>query len=198
MRSRCFPVGMPCGLAEFICCPFPNSAAPPAPTALFKEGGGVSTPWHQDQYYWPLDTDRAVGMWMALIDTPIEMGPIRFASRSHRDGYLGHHPISDAGDRHFSRYLADKRLDIAQPQAMAAGDATMHNGWVVHGASPNGTDRTREAMVVTYFPDGTTCGPLYNASREGDAKSFLGGKSPGEAADNDVTNPILWRGGAKL
>ncbi|MEO6851688.1 MAG: phytanoyl-CoA dioxygenase family protein, partial [Mucilaginibacter sp.] len=25
--------------------------------ALFKEPGGGPTPWHQDQYYWPIDTN---------------------------------------------------------------------------------------------------------------------------------------------
>jgi len=30
--------------------------------ALFKEAGGGHTPWHQDQFYWPLDTDRTVTM----------------------------------------------------------------------------------------------------------------------------------------
>lgn len=31
---------------------------------------------------------------------------------------------------------------------MRAGDATFHNGWLVHGASANTTDKIREAMVV--------------------------------------------------
>lgn len=30
--------------------------------ALYKEPGGGFTPWHQDQYYWPLNTDRTVTM----------------------------------------------------------------------------------------------------------------------------------------
>jgi len=49
-------------------------------------------------------------------------------------------------------------------------------------------------MVVTFFPDGTRCGELLNPSREGDAKTFLGGKEPGELCDNDETNPIVWDG----
>ena len=30
--------------------------------ALFKEPGGGPTPWHQDQYYWPVDTHNTVTM----------------------------------------------------------------------------------------------------------------------------------------
>ena len=38
--------------------------------ALIKEAGGGPTPWHQDQHYWPLDTDHTVTMWMPLVDLP--------------------------------------------------------------------------------------------------------------------------------
>ena len=36
--------------------------------ALLKEPGGGITPWHQDQHYWPLNTDNTVTMWMPLMD----------------------------------------------------------------------------------------------------------------------------------
>ena len=57
--------------------------------ALFKESGGGYTPMHQDQYYWPLDTDHTITMWMPLVDLPAEVGGMRFASGSQDAGYLG-------------------------------------------------------------------------------------------------------------
>src|SRR5208283_1432214 len=36
--------------------------------ALLKEPGGGLTPWHQDQHYWPLATDKTITMWMPLAD----------------------------------------------------------------------------------------------------------------------------------
>lgn len=50
--------------------------------ALLKEPGGGITPWHQDQQYWPLDTDDTITMWMPLVDVSPEMGTMRFASGS--------------------------------------------------------------------------------------------------------------------
>ena len=44
--------------------------------ALFKEPGGGITPWHQDQFYWPLDTDAHVTLWMPLVRVTPEMGPM--------------------------------------------------------------------------------------------------------------------------
>jgi ectoine hydroxylase-related dioxygenase (phytanoyl-CoA dioxygenase family) len=51
--------------------------------ALFKEGGGGITPWHADQYYWPLETDKTVTAWIPLQATPLEMGPLEFSAGSH-------------------------------------------------------------------------------------------------------------------
>jgi len=51
--------------------------------ALFKEGGGGITPWHADQYYWPLATDKTVTAWIPLQATPLEMGPLEFSAGSH-------------------------------------------------------------------------------------------------------------------
>ena len=36
---------------------------------------------------------------------------------------------------------------------MRAGDATFHNGFLIHGAEENKTDTIREAMIVTFFED---------------------------------------------
>jgi ectoine hydroxylase-related dioxygenase (phytanoyl-CoA dioxygenase family) len=52
--------------------------------ALYKESGGGITPWHADQYYWPLETDKTVTAWIPLQATPLEMGPLEFSAGSHR------------------------------------------------------------------------------------------------------------------
>lgn len=49
--------------------------------ALYKEPGGGITPWHADQYYWPLDSEKTCTAWVPLQDTPPEMGPHRVCRR---------------------------------------------------------------------------------------------------------------------
>ncbi len=51
--------------------------------ALFKEAGGGITPWHADQFYWPLATDRTVTIWIPLQAIPFESGPLEFSAKSH-------------------------------------------------------------------------------------------------------------------
>jgi len=158
--------------------------------ALLKEPGGGLTPWHQDQHYWPLVTDNTITMWMPLVDVTPEMGTMHFASGSHVEGYLGDLPISDHSEEVFEQFLRDKGYPVVPGAAMAAGDATFHYGWTLHGAPGNTCSRTREVMTIIWYPDGTIVGPLDNDSRKRDRDRWLPGLEPGDPAASGL-NP-LW------
>ncbi len=157
--------------------------------SLFKEPGGGHTPWHQDQYYWPLDTEFTVGMWMPLVDCSEDMGVIRFATGSHRLGRVADVSISDASQGVFERVIDQHGFPI-HAKEMRAGDATFHWGWTIHGAGANRSDRLREAMIATFFADGTRVSTPRNEAQEHDRMLFLGGKAPGERADSQL-NPRI-------
>ncbi|RMD91733.1 MAG: phytanoyl-CoA dioxygenase, partial [Calditrichaeota bacterium] len=55
--------------------------------ALFKEPSGGFTPWHADQYYWPLASEKCCTVWIPLQATPLEMGPLAFAAASQHFEY---------------------------------------------------------------------------------------------------------------
>jgi ectoine hydroxylase-related dioxygenase (phytanoyl-CoA dioxygenase family) len=159
--------------------------------ALFKEPEGGPTPWHQDQYYWPLDTDKFVTMWMPLTDLSSEMGPMTFASGSHKLGYLGKLPISDESQAIFDELIKSKGLSLTYGQAMAAGDATFHAGWTLHGTPANRTSLPREAMTIIYFADGVRVGEINNQNREKDLQRWLPGLKPGDLAASPL-NPLVY------
>jgi ectoine hydroxylase-related dioxygenase (phytanoyl-CoA dioxygenase family) len=158
--------------------------------ALFKEAGGGPTPWHQDQFYWPLDCPT-VTMWMALVDADSGMGTMRFASGSQRDGYLATLAISDESDAYFDDLVRQKGYSVAETGALSAGDATFHTGWTLHSAGPNSTDRMRSAMTVIYYPDGARIIEPDQDSRRHDLERWFPGQEPGEAAASPI-NPVLW------
>jgi hypothetical protein len=162
--------------------------------ALLKEAGGGLTPWHQDQHYWPLATDHTVTMWMPLVDVTPEMGTMHFASGSHRNGYLGDLPISDESEVKFARFIQEHGFARMPGVAMAAGDATFHYGWTLHGAPGNSSPRTREVMTIIWFADGTRVGPLDNANRQRDRDRWLPGLEPGELAASAL-NPLVFKRG---
>ena len=157
---------------------------------LFKPPGANASSWHQDMYFWPLETDRSLGTWMPLHDVDEEMGALRYASGSHRIGDLGQHTIDEASERFFDGVIAERGLEVVQLPHVGAGDLCVHNGWMVHGASANRSAQMREAVVVTMYPDGTRVAPLVNDYRRSDAENYLGGRSVGELADSPL-NTVL-------
>lgn len=158
--------------------------------ALFKEPGGRPTPWHRDQFYWPLDTNDTVTMWMALVDVSREMGPMTFASGSHRAGDVPGLPIGAESDEVLAAYVAAKGFPLAG-EALAAGDATFHAGRTLHSAGPNLSAGRREVMTVIYFADGARLRAPENPFQEADARVFLPGVTPGSPAASDL-NPLLY------
>ena len=160
--------------------------------ALFKEAGGGPTPFHQDQFYWPFDDDLTITMWMPLIDVPAEIGSMTFASGSHRLGHLGDVPISDESEARFREFIDDNGLRLDTHGALAAGDATFHAGWTLHGAPPNPTGTLRAVMTVIYFADGLRAVEPDHPFRKFDLKVWLPGVRPGELAASPI-NPVLYR-----
>jgi ectoine hydroxylase-related dioxygenase (phytanoyl-CoA dioxygenase family) len=67
--------------------------------------------------------------------------------------------------RSFARLVADHGLHRTSPAPLAAGDATFHGGWTLHGAPANRSGAMREVMTVIYDADGTRIGPLDHRSR---------------------------------
>jgi len=160
--------------------------------SLFKEPGGGPTPWHQDQYYWPLDTEKTITLWMPLVEVDEAMGVMRFARGSHREGPREALPIGDASDEHLTRLIAEEGFEVTGPRALRAGDATFHAGWTLHRADGNRSTRMREVMTVIYFEDGARALEPDNPGREIDLACWLPGVKPGEPAASP-DNPVLYR-----
>jgi ectoine hydroxylase-related dioxygenase (phytanoyl-CoA dioxygenase family) len=160
--------------------------------ALIKEAGGGPTPWHQDQFYWPLPDGQTVTMWMPLVDVPDVVGSMTFGSGTHRLGSLCDRSISDASEAALQEYVngADTVLDTHG--ALRAGDATFHAGWTLHRADGNSTDRNRPVMTVIYVADGAVVEEPRNPFQEFDRIVWLGDRKPGERVDSDL-NPLLYR-----
>lgn len=160
--------------------------------ALFKEPKGGHTPWHQDQFYWPLDTEATVTMWMPLVDIDSTMGSMSFADHSGAEGFIRiPNEISDESEAFFTEYVSEKAFPITGGGAMAAGDATFHSGWCLHRAPGNVTDRVREVMTVIYYPDGTPVAEPQNEFQKADHRVWLNSIAPGQPADGPL-NPVVY------
>lgn len=158
--------------------------------ALYKEPGGGHTPWHQDQYYWPLDTNHTITLWMPLVDVPLDMGMLTFAGGSHKEGLYRHIGISDDSEAFYTELVKQRGFPI-ECSAMRAGDATFHSGWTLHHAPGNHTDTMREVMTVIYYADGTRILEPDNENRKADLARWHPGQKPGELAASPL-NPVVY------
>jgi ectoine hydroxylase-related dioxygenase (phytanoyl-CoA dioxygenase family) len=163
------------------------------------DGRSGHTPWHQDQAYWPLDGARTVTMWMALGDCSPTMGTMQFVSGSHRcsDGTANDlrrlfdgAPISDASQSQLQRWIELSGHALSSQVTMTAGDASFHDGWVVHGAPANHTNLDRRAMTVIYVEDGAHVSTPDSDERRHDLATWLPGCQPGDLVDSPL-NPRL-------
>lgn len=159
---------------------------------FFKEPGGGPTPWHQDHYYWPLDTEKMCTIWMPLVDITPQMGALSFATGSHRFPFLDDMGISEGAQAHFDRIVAEKGLPLVT-HTMKAGDATVHAGWTLHTALGNGGTYTREVSAVSYYNDGVRVFPeeKMNSARWNDLEVCVPGAKPGDVAATEM-NPLVY------
>jgi len=159
--------------------------------ALFKEPGGGRTPWHQDQNYWPLDTDEVVTMWMPLADIDPAVGSMSFVDGSHLGRDVGAGQISDESDRTIEDSIAAGNRSITTHGALKAGDATFHKGWTIHSAGQNPTAAMRPVMTIIWFADGARITEATSPEQEFDLQTWLDGGDPGTLAASH-RNPLLW------
>jgi ectoine hydroxylase-related dioxygenase (phytanoyl-CoA dioxygenase family) len=158
--------------------------------ALFKEGGGGITPWHADQYYWPLATDKTVTAWIPLQATPLEMGPLEFSAGSHA---IVEGRELEIGDQ--SEAVMQKKLRVTDFEHVIEpfdiGEISFHSGWVFHRAGANTTQDMRKVMTIIYMDKDMLLKQPDNANQENDWNTWCPGAQIGEIIDTPL-NPVIY------
>jgi ectoine hydroxylase-related dioxygenase (phytanoyl-CoA dioxygenase family) len=158
--------------------------------ALFKEGGGGITPWHADQYYWPLETDKTVTAWIPLQETPLEMGPLEFSAGSHVIVEGRELAIGDESENMINQRLrVTDFMHVIEP--FDAGEISFHSGWVFHRAGANATDKTRKVMTIIYMDKDMVLKSPENENQTNDWNTWCPGATIGEIIDTPI-NPVLY------
>ncbi|MBO0812354.1 MAG: phytanoyl-CoA dioxygenase family protein [Microlunatus sp.] len=158
--------------------------------ALYKEAGGGITPWHADQYYWPLTTDRCVTVWIPLQDTPAEAGPLTFAASSHRFSYGRDLAISAESEEKIAAMMVGQGYQVdAAPYAL--GDVSYHLGWTFHRAGENTAPYPRRVMTIIYIDADMVIAEPVNNNQVADLANWAPGRRPGERFDTEL-NPVLY------
>lgn len=114
---------------------------------------GKATPPHQDGFYFMLEPNEALTLWLAIDAADEENGCVRYVPGSHRRDMRPHRPsgvlgfsqgITDYGDEDFATEVPM----IAQP-----GDVIVHHCLTIHRADANPSDRHRAALGFHYHAE---------------------------------------------
>jgi ectoine hydroxylase-related dioxygenase (phytanoyl-CoA dioxygenase family) len=156
--------------------------------ALYKEAGGGITPWHADQYYWPVDSEKTITAWIPLQDTPLAMGSLAFCEKSHRFQEGRDLEISDESEMTLKEALNSFHLEES---AFELGDVSFHSGWTFHRAGANSSDQPREVMTMIYMDEEIRLIAPKNKNHIADIERWAPGLSAGDVLSSPL-NPVIY------
>ena len=112
---------------------------------------GSVVPAHQDLPYWPFEPPELISAWVALDDSTIENGCVRFAVGSHKLGLLPHETTSITGNS--LGLLPNPKVDALSEHAVEVkrGSVVLHHSLAVHRSEPNQSDQPRRGLIYVYM-----------------------------------------------
>ena len=111
---------------------------------------GTVVPWHQDMPYWPFAPSELASAWIALDDTRIENGCVRFLKGSHLLGMLPHEQSGVTGN---SLRVSDSAVpDLPEVVVeVPRGSCVIHHCLTVHSSEPNRSEMDRRGLIYIYM-----------------------------------------------
>ncbi len=112
---------------------------------------GSAVPRHQDMPYWPFAPDEMISAWIALDDSTLENGCVRFSLGSHKLGRLPHEPSGVAGNS--LGLVPDQRVNALpeKPMEIRRGSCVLHHCLTVHRSEPNRSAQARRGLIYIYM-----------------------------------------------
>lgn len=156
--------------------------------ALYKESAGGITPWHADQFYWPLSSPKTVTVWIPLQETRLEMGPLAFAEKSHTVEIGRDMEISDESEALMAEQLTQFEIN---EEPFDLGEVSFHTGWLFHRAGANKSGQPRKVMTMIYMDADQKITAPKNSYQQADWETWLLSKEVGSTPDSEL-NPVLF------
>jgi ectoine hydroxylase-related dioxygenase (phytanoyl-CoA dioxygenase family) len=115
--------------------------------------------WHQDQAYWiGTDDRRTATCWLAVDDSTLSNGCMRFLPGSHLEPLRPHRPLHGARSASHTLVTDLRDGDVLRPAEIKRGDITVHNEGILHGSGGNTTTGSWRRAYIVAFRSSTTVG----------------------------------------
>jgi ectoine hydroxylase-related dioxygenase (phytanoyl-CoA dioxygenase family) len=121
------------------------------------QGDGRRVPWHEDSAYWKgmLDPMEVVTVWLAIDPSTEENGCMYVVPRTHATGKHGFSDYDDISTEQAvfpTEITPTQRNDAAKVAVeLQAGQASLHDGRIIHGSPPNTSSIRRCGYTMRYM-----------------------------------------------
>ncbi len=129
---------------------------------------GRETPWHEDSAFWNgrlSNYDNIVTIWLAIDPTDKENGCMRVIPGTHHNGFSEYQPV-DSKYNTFEKGIATVDESKAVYFELAAGECSLHDSRIIHGARANTSPRRRCGYTMRYFATDAKVLPERNANHK--------------------------------
>ena len=125
-------------------------------TTIFGKpaGSGKTIPWHRDGEFWPIRPLANTTVWLALDDSTLENGCLRYIPGSHKMGRTGRHVPTDQREVLLELALDASEFDEAEARdlTLEAGQMAIFDVYMVHGSNANRSGHRRAAFIMRFMP----------------------------------------------
>ena len=118
---------------------------------------GSLTPPHQDGFYFLLEPNEAVTLWLSLDLIDEENGCVRYVRGSNRKGMRPHQRSNVIGFSQGITDYGDSDRERETPILAAPGDLFAHHSMTIHRADANTSERPRAALGFVYDAARAVC-----------------------------------------
>lgn len=120
---------------------------------------GKRVPWHEDSAYWKkiLDPMAVASITIAFTPATPENGCLRVIPGSHAHGYSDYGAVESPNEQVFPIEILKEQMDESKAAdiVLDTGQASVHDGRIIHGSAANTGDMGRSCLTVRYFPTTT-------------------------------------------
>jgi ectoine hydroxylase-related dioxygenase (phytanoyl-CoA dioxygenase family) len=115
---------------------------------------GPATPWHRDGAHWVMRPLVTTSVWIAITDSRLDNGCLRFIPGSHANGEMGEHYDATEPGLIFPGSIRAEEFDETQAVdvEVEAGQMVLFSAYTIHGARANRGTRPRGGYSLRYMP----------------------------------------------
>jgi non-haem Fe2+, alpha-ketoglutarate-dependent halogenase len=107
--------------------------------------------YHQDLEYFGLSNPNFLAVWIAITDSNIDNGCVKFIPKSHKKGRMPHKNENNKNNI----LIRGQTLEVNDKESvnviLKPGQASFHHGYVIHASDNNYSSRTRVGLTAQYI-----------------------------------------------